>query len=233
VEKTVSGDAMARALASLDLSVPPAVSEGLGRYQPLLEKWSGRVRLVGRSDPETVAIRHFADSLTLLPLLADLPGGATVLDIGTGAGFPALPLALARPDWRFVLVESDGRKAAFLVAAVAALSLPHVSVKRVRAEGDPAGEGIGQAEVVVSRAFMAPEAWVALGKHYLVPGGRILAMMAAQAPDEAALKALGTTHGLVLEQRWAATLLDAGQRCVAVWRAPGPGPVPESGASGA
>jgi 16S rRNA (guanine527-N7)-methyltransferase len=213
---------LARALASLALPVPAAAVEGLGRYYALLLRWQGRVRLVGRTDPATVAVVHLADALTVLPFLAHLPAGARVVDIGTGAGLPGIPLALARRDLAFDLVEPDHRKAAFVKAAVAGLGLGSVRVHARKAEGEPAGEGIPQGALVVSRAFRAPETWLPLARAYVEAGGRVVAMMAAQAPaEEAGLETLGTPWGLRLAQTWRGTLPgDAGARVVAAWTAP-------------
>ena len=136
---------MVPALEALGLSVEASVLPALAAYDALLLKWQGRVRLVGRTDPRTVAVVHLADALTMLPFLAHLPPGARVLDIGTGAGLPGIPLALARPDLRFDLVEPDHRKAAFVKAAVAGLGLQGVRVHARRAEGQPEAEGLSPA----------------------------------------------------------------------------------------
>ncbi len=207
------------ALGALGLSVEVPVLAGLEAYDALLLKWQGRVRLVGRTDARTLAVVHLADALTVLPFLAHLPAGARVVDVGTGAGLPGIPLALARPDLVFELVEPDHRKAAFVKAAVAGLGLRGVRVHARRAEGRPAEEGIPTGDLVVSRAFRAPEGWLALARHYARPGGRVVAMMAAQAPDdEAGLVALGAPWDLELVQVWRGSLPDrGGSRVIAAW----------------
>lgn len=203
---------------ALGLSLAPALSKDLRRLADLVRRWSGRVRLVGRTDDETMAVRHLLDSLTVRPFLEGLPAGARVLDIGSGAGFPGLPLALARRDLEVHLVEVDRRKAAFLKAAVAELGLS-VRVHTVRAEGRPEGEGVPRGEVVVSRAFTAPEAWVPLGARYLAAGGCLLATLGAQVPERARLEALGAGVGLTLERVWEGELPGgAGHRAIVAWR---------------
>lgn len=214
--------ALEGALEALEIAAPEASLETLEAYHGLVERWQGRVRLVGRADPETFAVVHLADALTVCPPLEGLPAGSGVLDVGSGAGLPGIPLSVLRPDLLVHLVEADHRKAAFLKAVVAALGLARVRVHGVRAAGDPGGEGLPKAAAVVSRAFQAPEAWLALGRAYVAPGGLVLAMMAARAPDDAGLADLGSALRLELESVWRGALPgNAGRRVVAAWRAPG------------
>lgn len=208
------------ALRALDLPTSPALEVGLVTLQRLVTRWQTRVRLVGQDDPRTMAVTHFADALTVLPFLEDVPEGGVVLDIGSGAGLPGLPLSLARRDLEVHLVEVDRRKAAFLATAVAELGLSRAQVHRVRAEGRPGEERLPQADVVISRAFTGVETWVPLGTPYLAPGGRLLAMLAAKAPNDAELETLGRDAGLGLERVWRGRLPGDEQpvRVIAAWR---------------
>jgi len=104
----------------------PSAAEGLAAYLDLLLRANAEVNLVSRREavPETLVSRHLLDALEALPLMP--PPGARplrLLDVGSGGGFPALPLLLARPDLQGVLVESVGKKARFLEAAVRNLGL--------------------------------------------------------------------------------------------------------------
>src|SRR5919201_3555214 len=107
--------------------------ERLDRYSALLRQRNAEVNLTAIVDPVEIETKHFLDSLTLL--LARPPAeGARLIDVGTGAGFPGIPLAIARPDLRVTLVESVGKKVRFLEEVVAALQLPGATIAHRRAE---------------------------------------------------------------------------------------------------
>ncbi len=93
-----------------------------------------RVNLTAITDPAEAWTRHILDALTLVPLMADLAEGSAVLDVGSGGGVPGIPMAIARPDLAFTLVEATQKKAAFLTAVSAALGLTNVTVLAERAE---------------------------------------------------------------------------------------------------
>lgn len=90
-------------------------------YLNLLLRWNERTNLTAIRDPEQIVVRHFGESLYAAQRLSE--EGGTLLDFGSGAGFPGLPIALARPDWKVTLAEAQGKKAAFLHEAVRALSV--------------------------------------------------------------------------------------------------------------
>ena len=83
--------------------------EKLDRYAQLLVQWNENMNLTGITDPDGIALKHFADSLTALPLLPDRQG-ITLIDVGTGAGFPAIPLAILRPDMQVTLLDSLNKR---------------------------------------------------------------------------------------------------------------------------
>jgi 16S rRNA (guanine527-N7)-methyltransferase len=131
--------------------------------------------------------------LTLLPLLAELPDGGRVGDVGSGGGVPALPLAIVLPRLRFECVESTGKKAAFIAAAATALGLPNVDVLNERAEDAGAFERRSRAESrrdaydavtarAVGRIAVLAELTVPLAK----VGGRVLMIKGAKADEELA-----------------------------------------------
>lgn len=88
------------------------LEEKLSIYKGLLRKWQGAINLISNSTLDDIQTRHFEDSLQLLPLIAD--DVKTIVDLGSGAGFPALPIAMARPDMVVHCIESDRKKCTFL-----------------------------------------------------------------------------------------------------------------------
>lgn len=93
------------------------------RYRALIARWNSRARLTALADPVEVIRLHFVDSLLCL-IAAPLASAVTLIDVGSGAGLPGIPLAIARPHFRVTLLEPAARKAAFLERAVAELGLP-------------------------------------------------------------------------------------------------------------
>ena len=84
------------------------------QYSQELIAWNQKVNLTRIIEPHEIAIKHFLDSLSANLTLPDLPAGFALIDVGSGAGFPGLPLKIARPDLRLTLLESTGKKTAFL-----------------------------------------------------------------------------------------------------------------------
>jgi len=98
----------------LGIGLDEGDADRLGRFLALMLDTNTRVNLTAIKDAESGWIRHIFDSLTLIPLLSDLPDGARVIDIGSGGGVPAVPLAIAMPHLSFTCLEATGKKAAFL-----------------------------------------------------------------------------------------------------------------------
>ncbi len=159
-----------------------------------LLKWNAKVNLTAITAPEEVLEKHFLDSLAVLP---EVEGAASLLDLGAGAGFPGLPLKLARPALTVTLVDSVGKKVGFLKAAIAVLGLKEARGLHARAEGEPEAEGIPRAELLIARAFMDLPDWLNLAPAYLLPGGRVVAML-GKAQPEAELQARASERALRL-----------------------------------
>jgi 16S rRNA (guanine527-N7)-methyltransferase len=106
-------------------------------YAELLERWQGRMALIGEESLKSLWERHVADALQLHPLIGG--GSQTIIDLGSGAGIPGLVLALAHPDYRVILVESNGKKAAFLreVARQARISVKILQERIESIESEP------------------------------------------------------------------------------------------------
>lgn len=167
----------------------PGSEVKLGAFAAELVRWNRSINLTSITEPEAVAELHFLDSLAVVPLV---PEGATVLDVGTGGGFPGVPLAAVRPDLQITLVDRTEKKILFLKTTLARLGIANARPAHLRLEGNPAAEGLAPFDVAVSRAFAAPEDWLPLARAYVKPGGRIIAMLGADQPGEPELgEALG------------------------------------------
>jgi 16S rRNA (guanine527-N7)-methyltransferase len=167
------------------------------RYAAALVAWNQHTNLTAITDPRGITIRHFLDSLALARVWPDQPP-ASLADIGTGAGLPGLPLKLLWPDLRLLLVESIGKKTAFLQHVVDLLQLKDVEVRTARAE-DVGGDQRyrEQFEAVTARAVAALNVLV----EYCLPlcrvGGMFVApkSMAGMVELEAAQLAIATLGG--------------------------------------
>ena len=139
-------------------------------------------------DPEAAVFVHLADSLSALPFLDALgsPAGTPpgIADIGSGAGFPGLPIAVARPQFAVDLIESVGRKCKFMEAAASRLGLAHVRVLNTRAEELARGEGRARYAAVLARAVAALPVLVEYAAPLLAPGGRLIAWKGERAAGE-------------------------------------------------
>jgi len=174
----------ARTLLGLDLA--PAHLALFETYAAELRAWSERFNLTAITDDDGIQIKHFLDSLSLLKALPSGWGRARLVDVGTGAGFPGLPLKLLCPDLRLTLVEATGKKITFLQALVEKLRLTGVTVIKARAEDlgqDPAHRE--QYDFAVARAV----AEMPVLAEYLLPlvrlGGLAIAQKGHDAPAEA------------------------------------------------
>jgi 16S rRNA (guanine527-N7)-methyltransferase len=160
----------------MGIALSPDRLKLLGRHVDLLLKWNKSINLTAITDPDEVAEKHVLDSLAVAPVL---PSGS-LLDVGTGAGFPGIPVAIVRPELEVVLVDSVQKKVAFLKNALAELRLPKVSAVAVRLEGDPAEEDLPRVHAAVSRAFAAPVPWLTLARNYVLPNGVAVCMLGPQ-----------------------------------------------------
>ena len=126
-------DDLKRMLADAGIALTEESLDGLRVYREMLLDWNQRMDLTSVS-PEDMGTRHFLDSLLPLAREEMIPRGCRIIDVGTGAGFPGLPIAIARPDVRMTLLEAQGKRCLFLNAVCGALSLENVRVIQDRAE---------------------------------------------------------------------------------------------------
>ena len=138
-------------LAAADLTLDGAACEKLEAYHALLLEWNARMDLTNVPEDE-MALRHYGDSLLPLGQAAWFPQGARLIDVGTGAGFPGMPLAIARPDMQVTLLDSQRKRCDFLQAVADALSLRNVRILHARAEDAARSDLREQMDVAVARA---------------------------------------------------------------------------------
>ncbi|GAA4856125.1 16S rRNA (guanine(527)-N(7))-methyltransferase RsmG [Luteimonas vadosa] len=155
------------------LGLDAALATPLLAYLSLLLRWNRTYNLTAIRDPREMVGKHLLDALSMHP---HLTGIASLADLGSGAGIPGIPLAIACPALQVTLVESNGKKARFLREAVRALPLANAQVAESRAEGFDAPGGY---DAITARALATLADLVALGGHLLKPAGRLLAMKGA------------------------------------------------------
>jgi 16S rRNA (guanine527-N7)-methyltransferase len=180
-------------IVALGLSVDEPAIARLIRFGERLVAWNRKVNLTAITDPAEMAEKHFLDSLVLLPALE---GRATRRDVGSGAGFPGMAVACARPGLQVTCCDSVGKKVSFVKATAAELGLA-VRAFPVRATGDAARDGLPISEAVVSRALADPDRWMELGAGYVGAGGLLMAMLGKGA-ERTHLEALGKARGFEL-----------------------------------
>jgi 16S rRNA (guanine527-N7)-methyltransferase len=168
-----------RGLADLDLALSAGQREALIGYLALLARWNRTYNLSAVRDPQLMVRRHLLDSLAILRWVDRGP----VLDIGTGAGLPGVPLAIARPALNFSLLDSNSKKTRFVQQAIGELGLTNVEVIRSRVERL---DRPGHYALNTSRAFASLAAMVAGSERLLARGGRWLAMKGADPQAEIA-----------------------------------------------
>jgi 16S rRNA (guanine527-N7)-methyltransferase len=200
-------DPLEAGLAALGLGFAPAQVDALLDYVALLVRWNAVYNLTAVRDPREMVVRHLLDSLAIAPHVQ----GMSLADLGSGAGLPGIPLAIADRTRRVCLVESNGKKARFLREAARRLGLERVVVLQARAESAPVPEPF---EAVTARALAALPELARLAGRWLAPGGALHAMKGPDHRDElAALPAgwsVAATHRLAIPgldaDRWLVVL---------------------------
>ena len=178
-------------LSQLGLSLSGRARAQLLHYLDLLQKWNRVYNLTAIRQPGQLVSHHLLDSLSVLPHLV----GARVIDVGSGAGLPGIPLAIARPDWEVVLIESNHKKGAFLRQAVIELELTNTAVAVVRAEEWRSAQ-LGT--TAISRAFSDLGGFVEAARHLVTPDGILAAMKGVHPDEELALLPRGVSVSAVM-----------------------------------
>lgn len=151
-------------------------------YMNLLIEWNEKMNLTAIIEPEEIILKHFIDSITILK---DIKDNSTIVDVGTGAGFPGIPLSIMKPNLKITLVDSLNKRLIFLQEVVDKLKLQNVEIVHARAEEFGQNKKYREKfDVSTSRAV----ANLSTLSEYLIPlvkvGGKIISMKAAEAQDE-------------------------------------------------
>ncbi len=156
-------------LQQAELNLPENIRQKLLDYLALLQKWNKVHNLTAVRDPEEMVALHLLDSLSVLPYIQ----ARRLLDVGSGAGLPGIPLAVCLPDLQVTVMDSSHKKASFMRQAKAELDIPNLEVVCGRVEKYQPEQLF---DVVISRAFSDLAEFVALTKHLCAPGAQWLAM---------------------------------------------------------
>jgi 16S rRNA (guanine527-N7)-methyltransferase len=170
---------LAQGVLELGFTLPAGAQQRLLEYLALLQKWNRVYNLTAVREAPRMVSQHLLDCLAAAPHVA----AATLLDVGSGAGLPGIPLALALPDSRVTLLDSNHKKAAFLTQAVMELKLVNAEVVCERAETWNPSRTF---EVVISRAFSDLAEFVSVAGRHAAAGGRLVAMKGVHPYDEIA-----------------------------------------------
>ncbi len=187
------------------------------KYNDLLLEWNEKMNLTALTEARDVAVKHFVDSLMLLQY-TEIPQEASVIDVGTGAGFPGLALKIARPDIRLTLLDSLQKRLGFLDTVCGEMALDNVVTVHSRAEdGSRTMLFRENFEIAVARAVAPLNVLCEYCLPYVAVGGRFLAMKGKTAVEELqdaenAVKTLGGRVG----EKYLFTLGDAGERGIIV-----------------
>ncbi len=191
-------DGFREAVDRIGVPVRDHALEKIGQYLERMLEVNRHMNLTSVRDPEQAWWRHIQDSLAILPWVS---GQGPVLDLGSGAGLPGIPVAIVRPDLPLVLMEATGKKARFLEETVVGLGLPQVQVVTSRAE--PAARSPdhrGRYDQVLARALAPLPSLIELALPFLRTGGELLAMKGAKGELEleASRRALHLLQGRVV-----------------------------------
>lgn len=147
--------------------------------------WNKKTNLTAITDPYEVAVKHMIDSAAVLPLLTP---GSSLLDLGSGGGFPGIPLKILCPGLKVTLVDASRKKVSFLKHVIRTRSLKDIGAFHARGEELARDEAFrGAFDVVISRAFSALDVFVPMALPFLKPDGRIIAMKGRDNEEEEAL----------------------------------------------
>jgi 16S rRNA (guanine527-N7)-methyltransferase len=183
-------DFLTQTLQASGYTFSPLVCQQLTQYLLLMQRWNAVFNLTAIDDFADMVHLHILDSLVISPYLQ----GSRIIDVGTGAGLPGIPLALTQTDKQFVLLDSNSKKTRFLTQVILDLKITNVEVVHARCEDF---QPVPKFDSIVSRAFSSIAVMLEKTQHMLATNGQFLAMkgtypaseIAAMPPDFAMLSA--------------------------------------------
>ncbi len=193
--------------------------EQFQKYFELLAEWNEKMNLTAITDESGVALKHFADSLSLLNFV-DIPQNSSLADVGTGAGFPGVVLKIARPDIKLTLIDSLNKRLVFLGEVCAQLGI-EAELIHSRAEDGARNEKLRESfDFAVSRAVARMNVLSEYCLPYVKVGGAFCAMKGAQANEEfkESLNAINTLGGKLEKKYFFELPENGGERAIAVVR---------------
>lgn len=207
----INKDRLKNICADIGVELDAQALERFELFASMLVEKNKVLNLTAITDPEGIAVKHFADSLTALRMI-DLQPGTKVIDVGTGGGFPGIPLLIARPEIKLTMLDSTGKKLAFVSQSVEELGLS-ANIVHARAEEAGQGELRESFDFAVSRAVAAMNILCEYCLPFVKVGGTFCAMKGAKGAEEldCAGKAIATLGG---ETQKTETLIlpDGGER---------------------
>lgn len=188
-------------IAELALTISKSQYEQLWQYVQLLRQWNQVYNLVSRQALAQLETHHLLDSLAVMPVLqryAPQIPACSLIDLGSGAGLPGIPIAIVQPQWQVRCIDAVEKKVAFMRQARAVLALANLQAEHVRIQ--TGHTKITPAALLVSRAMSAVPVLAQLAVDCVMPGGHLVAMV-GQAPEPETL----TDKGLGQAWEWQAT----------------------------
>lgn len=182
MKKEIFFEKMQEKLKVLDICFSVEQIEQFFDYMELLIEWNEKMNLTAITEPEEIILKHFIDSITILKEIED---GSKIVDVGTGAGFPGIPLSIMNPTLKVTLVDSLNKRLIFLQEVVDKLKLKNVEIIHARAEEFGQNKKYRESfDISTSRAV----ANLSTLSEYLIPlvkvGGKVISMKAAEAQEE-------------------------------------------------
>ena len=168
-------------LTEMNIEITEEKLEKFMKYNELLLDWNTKINLTAITEPEDVVKKHFCDSLSSLPLIKE---GARLADVGTGAGFPGIPLAIMRPDIEVLLIDSLNKRIKFLDTVISELGLENVTTIHLRAEEGGRNKLRDSFDIVTARAVASLNVLCEYCLPYVKPDGMFLSYKGENVAEE-------------------------------------------------
>ena len=216
MESVLNRELLTENLHAMSLTCTDSQMDQLEAYAALLVEWNQKMNLTAITSPDGIAVLHFADSLSLLTALP-LQGDERLLDVGTGAGFPAIPLKIMRPALQLTMMDSLNKRLTFLNHVCDQLELRAKTIHGRAEEGAHTPALREQFDVVTARAVASLQVLAEYCLPYVKVGGTFAAMKGPSCPEELeqAKNAIATLGGKV-ERVVSLTLSDGSVRHIAL-----------------